>query len=318
MIRKLATAAAAAATAMLLAVSAGAAHADKYAGVGSDTTQDVMKALTNQYKLTHPAHSWTSINAGATSGSIPAAGSCPGVTFSAGTPAPNGSSAGINALLADTNGCIDYARSSRALKPAEAASLTAVRLGGDAVSWSAVPSSAGGKAPAAHNLTLAQLRGIYNCTYTNWNQVGGTSGTIVRYVPQSGSGTRDFFFTTVLGFDPTVLGGSNLCATQPKVVQENKGTAVTALDKNNAILPYSKAAWTAQSNSAVTGVADARNGFVLGNIDGTAPGSTSPAFIGNRDVYNVYKTAGAPTDLVDFLTWAAAQNSIKATYGFTA
>lgn len=310
MLRKLATAVAATATAMLLAVSAGAAHADNYAGVGSDTTQDVMRALTNQYKLTHPAHSWTSVNAGATSGSIPAAGTCPGVTFSAANPAPNGSSAGIAALIADTNGCIDYARSSRPLKPSETG-VTAVRLGGDSVSWSA---ATGGNAPA--NLTLQQLKDIYRCVSTDWSAVGGSAGAIKRYVPQSGSGTRDFFFTSVLGFDPTVLGGLNQCTTQPTVIQENKGNQVSAADKNTAIFPYSKAAWTAQSNPIGTGVPDSRNGFTLRSIDGVSPGSTSPVFIGNRDVYNVYKN-GAPTDLVDFLTWAGTQNSVKATYGFT-
>ncbi|NUU23547.1 MAG: phosphate ABC transporter substrate-binding protein [Streptomycetaceae bacterium] len=315
MLRKLVTAAAATATALLLTVSAGAAHADNYAGVGSDTTQDVMRALTNQYKLAHPENTWSSINAGATAGSIPASGTCPGVTFTSSSPAPNGSSAGINALIADTNGCIDYARSSRALKPTETG-LTAIRLGGDAVSWAAQASANGGKAPT--NLTLDQLRNIYKCVVTDWSQVGGSAGAIKRYVPQSGSGTRDFFFTTVLGYDPTVLGGANLCATQPAVIQENKGNQVAAADKNTAILPYSKAAWTAQSNSGVTGVADARDGFVLGNVDGVAPGSTSPVFVGNRDVYNVYKNTNAPTALLDFLNWAAAQNSIKATYGFTA
>ena len=49
-------------------------------------------------------------------------------------------------------------------------------------------SSASTLAPA--NLTRAQLQGIYNCTFTNWNQVGGSNGQIERYWPQSGSGTR--------------------------------------------------------------------------------------------------------------------------------
>lgn len=313
MFRKLATAVAATATAMLLAVSAGAAHADNYAGVGSDTTQDVMKTLTNQYKLTHPANTWTSVNAGATSGSIPAAGTCPGVTWTAANPAPNGSSAGITALLNDTNGCIDYARSSRALKTNPGSpelALTAVRLGGDSVTWSA---ASGGSAPS--DLSLTQLRDIYKCNITNWNTVGGANAAIVRYVPQAGSGTRDFFFNTVLGFDPTVLSNGN-CTTAPKVIQENKGDQVAAADKNSAIFPYSKASWTAQANSSVTLVTDDRGGFVLGTIGGTAAGSAG--FIGNRDVYNVYKTASAPQDLIDFLNWAATQNTVKATYGFTA
>jgi phosphate transport system substrate-binding protein len=42
-------------------------------------------------------------------------------------------------------------------------------------------------------LTVAQIRGIYNGTYTNWNQLGGADGTIVRYGRDSTSGTYEYF-----------------------------------------------------------------------------------------------------------------------------
>ncbi|HSA49016.1 MAG TPA: substrate-binding domain-containing protein [Yinghuangia sp.] len=315
MIRKIATAAAAAAAALLLAAPAAtAAPVDEYAGVGSDTTQDVMRALTEEYSLDNPDYLWTSIDANSTTQSIQDIGTCPGVTYSSSNPAPNGSSAGINALLADTNNCIDFARSSRPLKAGtEQTSLTAVRLGGDSVSWSALPQASGGKAPA--NLTLENVRKIYKCEVTDWSQVGGTSGSIVRYYPQGGSGTRDFFTGSVLGFDPTDLQTGS-CTTAPTIIQENRGNQIDVNDTENAIFPYSKAAWTAQSNSGLTGVPDSRDGLVLGTIDGKAAGSTS--FVGNRDVFNVYKNATAAPELIAFLNWAATQNSIKALYGFTA
>ncbi|WP_436770629.1 PstS family phosphate ABC transporter substrate-binding protein [Yinghuangia sp. YIM S09857] len=324
MIRKLATATAAVAAALVLAVpSAADAATDEYAGVGSDTTQDVMRALSEEYSLDNPDYLWTSIDAGSTSQTIQNLGTCPGVTYSSGNPAPNGSSAGIEALLLGTNNCIDYARSSRALKPAETASLTAVRLGGDSVTWSALPQANGGYAPNPMNLTLAPadvtdtLRKIYKCEITNWSQVPGGKaggGDIVRYYPQTGSGTRDFFTNSVLGFDPTILSTGS-CTTAPKIVQENRGSAVLPADRATAILPYSKAAWTAQANSSITGVPDNRAQFALGTINGIAAGANG--FVGNREVFNVYKTATAPQTLKDFLNWAAAQNTIKATYGFT-
>jgi phosphate transport system substrate-binding protein len=48
------------------------------------------------------------------------------------------------------------------------------------------------------NLTIAQLRGIYNGTITNWNQVGGPDRSIDLYGRQSTSGTYAYFQEHVL------------------------------------------------------------------------------------------------------------------------
>jgi|GEM_PF-43214 len=48
------------------------------------------------------------------------------------------------------------------------------------------------------NLTIGQLRGIYNGTYTNWNQVGGPDHAIVLYGRQSTSGTYAYVQEVVL------------------------------------------------------------------------------------------------------------------------
>ncbi|MDD5502710.1 MAG: phosphate ABC transporter substrate-binding protein [Candidatus Thermoplasmatota archaeon] len=42
-------------------------------------------------------------------------------------------------------------------------------------------------------LTVEQIRGIYNGTFTNWNQVGGSDATIVIYGRDSTSGTYEYF-----------------------------------------------------------------------------------------------------------------------------
>lgn len=55
------------------------------------------------------------------------------------------------------------------------------------------------------DLTILQIRGIFNGTYTNWNQIGGPNKPINVYVRESGSGTRDSFnhFTGVTTYVST-------------------------------------------------------------------------------------------------------------------
>ena len=60
-----------------------------------------------------------------------------------------------------------------------------------------------GEDVTVQGLTLDQLRAIYQGRITNWSQVGGTSGTIVVYSREEGSGTRSEFERMVMG--PRVL-----------------------------------------------------------------------------------------------------------------
>ena len=105
---------------------------------------------------------------------------------------PNGSGAGKNLLYGSGNNtAIDYARSSSALNSAEAAAgLYAFPFALDRLQM-AVSGTVASNAPAT--LTADQIVKIYNGTYTNWSQLGGTDGAIVPLIPQSGSGTRSFF-----------------------------------------------------------------------------------------------------------------------------
>ncbi|MBN2153069.1 MAG: phosphate ABC transporter substrate-binding protein [Candidatus Lokiarchaeota archaeon] len=61
-----------------------------------------------------------------------------------------------------------------------------------------------GTAGIPATLSLLQLRGIYNGSYTNWNQVGGSqSVTIAPMGRDTASGTRATFDELVMGTTPT-------------------------------------------------------------------------------------------------------------------
>lgn len=99
-----------------------------------------------------------------------------------------GSGAGASNAL---NGTSDIGMLSRDLKPSEIADgLVPTTIGKDGVA--VIVNGAG-----AENLTLEQIAGIYDGTYTNWNQVGGEDRAIAVMCREDGSGTRECFETVV-------------------------------------------------------------------------------------------------------------------------
>lgn len=244
--------------------------------VGSDTTQDVMQDIVDTYNaggetLNQDGDIFVNVlSQQSTPVTAPADDECGALTYA--TPAgagqvlaPNGSSNGRNALRDSVNngdGCVDIARSSSTPRsfPSDNLTFEYYAFALDAVGWA----SGSSKAPA--NLSLAQLRGIYNCTYTNWNQVGGTAGPIQRYIPQAGSGTRSFFESEVLGFNPSTFSNANCPVLEE--TQENSGLDIAADGAvETAISPYSVANWIAQANDTAP---DQRAGQELGGLGGQA------------------------------------------------
>jgi len=72
------------------------------------------------------------------------------------------------------------------------------------------------------NLTLDQIRCIYNGTYTNWKEVGGPDKEIVVINRDSASGTREFFWKHVMhkdDFVPTALEKNSNGAVKQTVSQ---------------------------------------------------------------------------------------------------
>lgn len=110
--------------------------------------------------------------------------------------AGGGSSTGITALI---NGQVDLAQSSRKIKASEIESANA-----NGITPVEFRVAIDGIALVTHEgnpvevLTVEQLRGIYNGTVTNWNQVGGDDQAITLYGRQSTSGTYEFFWEHVL------------------------------------------------------------------------------------------------------------------------
>jgi ABC-type phosphate transport system substrate-binding protein len=261
-------------------------------GVGSDTTQDVIgrsgstlakSGFVDNYNDTDPKNKLWSFDAFPAGDQIVTKQGCEPITR------PSGSSAGIAALKADQaagTGCIDFARSSRPKNPSTDGNLVFIPFARDGVSWAAFPSSEGGRdfnAPA--NLTTAQLTSIFNCSVTNWSQVGGADAPIEPYLPQSGSGTRSFWLSAINVATP------GACVNQPAGFPENDGSAVPAADRANAILPYSIATWLAQNKGTSD---DVRAGAEVRNVDGEKPVAKNklnkgfaPGFL--RDVFNVLK-----------------------------
>jgi phosphate transport system substrate-binding protein len=284
---------------------------------GSDTTENVMAALAADMNADanynkDPDNVVNVLSVESSAKVVPGDANCATITYKsppgAGqVVAPNGSSAGRNALKASVNngdGCIDIARSSgppRSLS-SDLATFKYVAFGMDALGWA----SASTKAPA--NLTLAQFRGIYNCTFTNWNQVGGSAGPIQRYYPQSLSGTWQFFLSDLLGgADPRTVS----TASCPPAIstQENTGELIAAnADQEKAIVGYSAANWVAQARGTAP---DQRVGQTMRSLDGqnliTGSGASAalntagpvresnitindptPDYVGIRYVFNVF------------------------------
>lgn len=312
------------------------------AAAGSDTTQDVMGAILGAYRTDAAANPDGDVTvnipvrpAGLT---VPGDATCAARSYvpagqenpPSSYPAPSGSGQGKTALADPANratACIDIARSSSGRGASDPAEFEYYGFAKDAVSVAAYP----GAAP--DGLTLAQLRGIYDCSLTNWSQVGGQDAPIVRYLPPAGSGTRSFFTGTVLGAEPSASCG------EVRIAAENDGSAVPAADRATAILPYSAAQWIAQANGVV---ADLRDGIRIGAIDGASPvtgpdadGHYAPnaaviaTFPGSRTVYNVLDTrlpsygqalrvVGSGAAGPGFLcSGSAAVTALLTRYGFT-
>ncbi|MFJ2936322.1 hypothetical protein ACIO8G_26635 [Streptomyces sp. NPDC087219] len=237
------------------------------AGVGSDTTQDVLNGLGN---VVVNALGQKIIASWDATGSATIKTKATGCVINR----PNGSSAGIDALrnAVDTNsGCLDFARSSRGPADTSTTDLTWIPFAKDAVSWAKRSDST-----LPSDLTSTQLKDIYECNLTTLNGVA-----LTPILPQSNSGTRQFFLSSIGVTTP------GACVQQG--VQENDGTV---LDSAGDVAPYSVASYTAQEKGVVT---NRRGAAVLGSVGTVAPRNADKtlnlAFPFLRDVYNVVPTA---------------------------
>lgn len=270
------------------------------AGAGSDTTQDALNgfaAVIDDASGNPVIDSWDA--RGTATITTKAAAVNPNCT---GLARPNGSSQGRDALIASTDGtpwqgktitgCVDFARSSAGPR-ASGTKYTYVPFGVDAVT---VAINSNSLLPT--NVTFTQIQRIYQCLDNN---IGGEP--VTPLLPQSGSGTRQFWLSKMGVTEADISGGLYPCLTDlGNTVQEHDGRVLTGHD--DYILPFSVAQYLAQSNSAAiqtaTGVTvtDRRGPATLVSINSVNPvsgGNLNTSFPIVRDVYNVIPTAKKTT-----------------------
>jgi ABC-type phosphate transport system substrate-binding protein len=323
-LRKLAVSTAVAATAAL-AVTMAPAHADPInsagkavtpqpydiVSVGANTDENLFNQLSLDYNATTPAtkhgpshpylYTW---NATGTANIITKAG-CAGPTKK-GIQRPNGSGAGLKAL--DNNAttatkpsyyCIDFDRSSSGRSssspPDAPGGVTYVALAKDAVTYASRDVGATKTVPATYvpkGLTIAQLTSIFNCTVTNWKQVGGPNQPIHAYLPQSGSGTLTFWLTK-LGLKNAGSCVSDVDANKLPL-EENQGQS-SVFNDPNAIFIYSVGDWIAQKyhSAACTGAKPTKTQNKFG-CDQTKYLGLDPVKVGSK-IYSPLTTAKVPT-----------------------
>ncbi|TFD53464.1 hypothetical protein E3T55_05480 [Cryobacterium frigoriphilum] len=292
-------------------------------GTGSDTTQDLVGGL---------ATAVTAI------GNYDAVGT-ETIQTKAGGPSfvrPNGSGNGVKALSASINstgikvwngvditGQLDFARSSSGPK-GSGTDLTYIPFAKDAVTYAV---NAGGDFPrdipvgssSQDSVSPAPftLRNIYRCTVTEYSDADFTSVPIRALLPQTGSGTRSFWLSTLGLTEDNVVG----CATDiGNTVQEHSGAQVTGIGD---IVPFSIAQYLAQGNhnTLPTTVAERRYQVALGSIGGAKPVinnggvvELNSAFPISRNVYNVVATSRlsgtSAADLLLQATFAGTSSTI--------
>jgi len=199
-------------------------------GGGSDTTMGSIHYAAQLYNAQSPAPAAKVASYAAApqpaGGTIPLPGA-PEINR------PNGSGGGKTLLYgSNNNSAIDFARSSSSLNTNEVgAQLYQFPFALDTLQM-AVSNSTPSNAPAS--LTPKQIVDIYSGAVTNWSQVGGKPGVIAPKIPQSGSGTGDFFRAQL----KTMNGGIDVSlAGTVGTVQEHDDTDIKS--NANAVGPFS-------------------------------------------------------------------------------
>jgi ABC-type phosphate transport system substrate-binding protein len=269
-----------------------------YAAVGADAFAELTNQIVTVYNAQAPAptnllESYDAINpvTGAAGENIVTKPGCS-------VARPNGANAGVTAITLNqksdvgtggdgTSYCIDWVRSSRSKGTAAAeAALTFYAQSRDAVSYAVIGNAYAPTTP----LTTAQLKDIFQCTITDWSQVGGQAGPIHVYLPPASAATLTFFLQA-LGTNLTNVNAG--CQGLPTVFPTQQNDGRTMNGDPMGIAPYAVTKWAAQSNEPV-GIADYRGGAQIGLVNAVTPPTTTTALDGvTYQVLNPAFAAGA-------------------------
>ncbi|MFE4518794.1 substrate-binding domain-containing protein [Kitasatospora sp. NPDC056783] len=305
---------AAAAAVLTTALSTGGASADPavpvaqdIVGVGAGTTQGLMNQLALDYDAQLAARSDTtsprlySWDSTGTSTILTKAGATP-------IARPHGAWAGAKALGSYSSATVDFARVDRGPLVGDQPALDFVVLAKDAVTWAA---QVGGNAPEA--LSPAQLKAIYQCDVTTWNQIDPSkpATAIKPFLPFAGSGTRVDFLKAI--------GNPTLSPCVQDGPEENQGTD-SRLNDPDVVFPYSVGDYVGQTVGGHGTATDGPGGL---SLRGVALGPTNTAVppvvngiintaLANsafgRVVYNTFRDA-------EFTAGDAHGNALRAIFG---
>jgi ABC-type phosphate transport system substrate-binding protein len=272
-----------------------------YAAVGADAFAELTNEIVSSYNSQAPApsdqlESFDAVNP--STGASDSITTKPGCTIAR----PNGANAGVTAILLNqksdagnggdgTSYCIDWVRSSRAKGTAAGeANLTFYAQSRDAVTYATVGNAYAPTTP----LTTAQLKDIFECTDTDWSQVGGQPGPIHVYLPPSTAATLTFLLQAIGTTLNNVDAG---CQGLPTVFSQQQNDGRTMNGDPLGIAPYAVTKWAAQENGA-PGIGDNRGGTELGLVNTT----TSPLTTGSFDnqTYEVLNPNFASGDSASF------------------
>jgi phosphate transport system substrate-binding protein len=135
-------------------------------------------------------------------------------------------------------------------------------------------------------LTKDQVKAIFACNFTNWNQVGGNSGTIDVITREEGSGTRDAFQNIIMG------GKNGTAIVKTAIVQSSTEAIAQAVKGDPNAIGYIS---LASLNSDVKAL----------KIDGVTP-SEQTISDGNYTIQRpfLFLTKGEPKGIVlDFINF---------------
>jgi phosphate transport system substrate-binding protein len=208
--------------------------------------------------------------------------------------AGGGSGTGIAALI---NKSTDICEASRDMKPQEysAAETKGVKPYRVAIALDGIAVFLHEENPVKE-LTLAQLKGIYTGSITNWKEVGGPSHSIVLYGRENSSGTYSYFKEKVLTSEDYA-----------EATQTLPGTAavVNAVSKDKYGIGYGGIAWAKGVKFAAV-----KKDEKAAAISPSMENVTNGAYPISRELYWFFN--GTPVGaLKDFLNWALSSEGQK-------
>jgi phosphate transport system substrate-binding protein len=205
----------------------------------------------------------------------------------------SGSGNGIKALI---DGTCDIANSSRKFKDEEIKAARAKN-----VSYREIPVAYDMIVPVVHpsnpvnNLTMEQLKAIYDGSVNNWKELGGRDGKIVVISRDSSSGTFEVWHEKVQ---------KKTDVRKDALLQASNGAIITSVAANPLAIGYAGFGYLTSSVKAIK----------VNSVEGTIENGKSGSFPLARELYiciNEKTVSKEAMDFVNFLLGPAGQKCVQ-------